>query len=122
MKSPLPNLLGAIIRDYFTDHLPRLRGTSPHTMEQRSHGPELAGIPVGPRNVELEIQAGSDLCTFAFQLHITDSFTLTDQEISFRIRYHGNVMTLRTVVEPCRVFIAKHRIDRFQASLLRIIN
>jgi site-specific recombinase XerD len=26
-----PNLLGAIIRDYFTDHLPRLRGTSPHT-------------------------------------------------------------------------------------------
>jgi integrase/recombinase XerD len=32
MKSPLPNLLGAIIRDYFTDHLPRLRGTSPHTI------------------------------------------------------------------------------------------
>src|SRR5215467_9801570 len=32
MKEPLPNLLGAIIRDYFTDHLPRLRGTSPHTI------------------------------------------------------------------------------------------
>jgi integrase/recombinase XerD len=32
MKQPLPNLLGAIIRDYFTDHLPRLRGTSPHTI------------------------------------------------------------------------------------------
>lgn len=29
---PLPNLLGAIIRDYFTEHLPRLRGTSPHTI------------------------------------------------------------------------------------------
>jgi len=32
MKMPLPNLLGAIIRDYFTDHLPRLRGASPHTI------------------------------------------------------------------------------------------
>ena len=32
MKAGLPNLLGAIIRDYFTDHLPRLRGTSPHTI------------------------------------------------------------------------------------------
>ena len=32
MKIPLPNLLGAIIRDYFTDHLPRLRGASPHTI------------------------------------------------------------------------------------------
>ena len=32
MKEPLPNLLGAIIRDYFTDHLPRLRGASPHTI------------------------------------------------------------------------------------------
>ena len=32
MKKPLPNLLGAIIRDYFTDHLPRLRGASPHTI------------------------------------------------------------------------------------------
>lgn len=32
MKTSLPNLLGAAIRDYFTDHLPRLRGTSPHTM------------------------------------------------------------------------------------------
>jgi len=32
MKTALPNLLGAVIRDYFTDHLPRLRGTSPHTI------------------------------------------------------------------------------------------
>jgi hypothetical protein len=32
MKRPAPNLLGAIIRDYFTDHLPRLRGSSPHTI------------------------------------------------------------------------------------------
>ncbi len=31
MKTPRPNLLGVIIREYFTDHLPRLRGTSPHT-------------------------------------------------------------------------------------------
>jgi integrase/recombinase XerD len=32
MKNGLPNLLGAAVRDYFTDHLPRLRGTSPHTI------------------------------------------------------------------------------------------
>src|SRR5271166_4190752 len=32
MSKLAPNLLGAIIRDYFTDHLPRLRGTSPHTI------------------------------------------------------------------------------------------
>src|SRR5215470_13520224 len=32
MKAKPPNLLGAAIRDYFTDHLPRLRGTSPHTL------------------------------------------------------------------------------------------
>ena len=32
MKTRSSNLLGAIIRDYFTDHLPRLRGTSPHTI------------------------------------------------------------------------------------------
>jgi len=32
MKKPLPNLLGAVLRDYFTDHLPRLRGISPHTV------------------------------------------------------------------------------------------
>lgn len=31
MKKPV-NLLGIIIRDYFTDHLPRLRGSSPHTI------------------------------------------------------------------------------------------
>lgn len=32
MKTPKPNLLGAVLRDYFTDYLPRLRGTSPHTI------------------------------------------------------------------------------------------
>jgi integrase/recombinase XerD len=32
MKRQLPNLLGAIVRDYFIDYLPRLRGTSPHTI------------------------------------------------------------------------------------------
>jgi integrase/recombinase XerD len=32
MNQPAPNLLGAIIRDYFMDHLPRLRGSSPHTV------------------------------------------------------------------------------------------
>jgi integrase/recombinase XerD len=32
MKAAVPNLLAAAIRDYFTDHLPRLRGTSSHTI------------------------------------------------------------------------------------------
>src|ERR1700687_1927354 len=32
MKTDLPNLLGAIIRAYFTSPLPPLRGTSPHTI------------------------------------------------------------------------------------------
>jgi integrase/recombinase XerD len=32
MNKPVPNLLGSIIRDYFTDYLPRLRGSSPHTI------------------------------------------------------------------------------------------
>ena len=32
MKKPGSNLLGAIIQEYFMDHLPRLRGTSPHTI------------------------------------------------------------------------------------------
>lgn len=32
MKKQLPNLLGAIVRDYFTDYLPGVRGMSPHTI------------------------------------------------------------------------------------------
>jgi hypothetical protein len=32
MKRKFPNLLGAIVRDYFGDHLPRVRGTSPHSI------------------------------------------------------------------------------------------
>jgi integrase/recombinase XerD len=33
MKKTRPNLLGAILRDYFADHLPHLRGTSSHTVQ-----------------------------------------------------------------------------------------
>jgi integrase/recombinase XerD len=32
MREQLPNLLGAVVRDYFIDYLPRLRGASPHTI------------------------------------------------------------------------------------------
>lgn len=32
MKKQLPNLLGTVVHEYFTDHLPRIRGTSPHTI------------------------------------------------------------------------------------------
>jgi integrase/recombinase XerD len=38
VKRPLPNLLGGILRDYFTDHLARLRGTSPHTIHSYRDG------------------------------------------------------------------------------------
>jgi integrase/recombinase XerD len=33
MKSKTPNLLGPALRDYFTDHLPRLRGMSANTIQ-----------------------------------------------------------------------------------------
>jgi integrase/recombinase XerD len=32
MRKTLSNVLGAVVRDYFADHLPRVRGTSPHTI------------------------------------------------------------------------------------------
>jgi integrase/recombinase XerD len=32
MKPASPNRLASCLRDYFTDHLPRLRGMSPHTV------------------------------------------------------------------------------------------
>jgi integrase/recombinase XerD len=32
MKAQLPNALARALRDFFADHLPRLRGTSPHTV------------------------------------------------------------------------------------------
>jgi site-specific recombinase XerD len=32
MRKSLTNALGTVLRDYFTDHLPRVRGTSPHTI------------------------------------------------------------------------------------------
>jgi site-specific recombinase XerD len=32
MNPPLPNPLAHALRDFFTDHLPRLRGLSPHTL------------------------------------------------------------------------------------------
>jgi site-specific recombinase XerD len=33
MKAQLPNALARALRDFFADHLPRLRGTSPHTVQ-----------------------------------------------------------------------------------------
>jgi site-specific recombinase XerD len=33
VNPPLPNLLARALRDFFTDHLPRLRGLSPHTLQ-----------------------------------------------------------------------------------------
>jgi site-specific recombinase XerD len=33
MRAPLPNGLARALRDFFTEHLPRLRGLSPHTVQ-----------------------------------------------------------------------------------------
>jgi site-specific recombinase XerD len=33
MKSPWPNVLARALRGFFADHLPRIRGTSPHTVQ-----------------------------------------------------------------------------------------
>jgi len=33
MNAPLPNVLARALRDFFADHLPRVRGTSPHTVQ-----------------------------------------------------------------------------------------
>ena len=33
MKAPWPNVLARALRDFFADHLPRVRGTSPHTVQ-----------------------------------------------------------------------------------------
>ena len=33
MKAASPNLLARCLRDYFADHLPRIRGMSPHTIQ-----------------------------------------------------------------------------------------
>jgi site-specific recombinase XerD len=33
MKAQLPNALARALQDFFTDHLPRLRGASPHTVQ-----------------------------------------------------------------------------------------
>ena len=33
MKAPFPNVLARALRDFFADHLPRVRGTSPHTVQ-----------------------------------------------------------------------------------------
>ena len=47
---------------------------------------------------------------------------LTNQQISFKIRYRVNLMTLHAIVESRRIFIGKDRIDCFQTPLLRIIH
>lgn len=38
MKPTAPNLLARCLRDYFTDHLPRLRGMSAHTTHSYRDG------------------------------------------------------------------------------------
>jgi hypothetical protein len=32
MNSPKPNALARVLRGFFADHLPRVRGSSPHTV------------------------------------------------------------------------------------------
>ncbi len=58
MKTAVPNLLGAAIRDYFTDHLPRLRGTSPHTIHSYRDS-MVAATVLSRQNEKFLIQQGS---------------------------------------------------------------
>ena len=74
MKTGLPNLLGAVIRDYFTDHLPRLRGTSPHTIHSYRDSLVLLLRFVAARNqrpvVELDLKDLDPPAILAFLSHL----------------------------------------------------
>ena len=47
---------------------------------------------------------------------------LLDQEAALKIRYRINVALFPTVIEPSRVLTRDLRMDRFQATLLRVID
>ena len=74
MKKQLPNLLGAIVHDYFTDHLPRVRGASPHTIHSYRDSLVLLLRFVAARNkrpvVELDLKDLDPPAILAFLSHL----------------------------------------------------
>jgi len=74
MKKKLPNLLGAIVHDYFTHHLPRVRGTSPHTIHSyRDSFVLLLRFLSGPHKqpiAELDLKALEPAGILAFLSHL----------------------------------------------------
>ena len=74
MKKQLPNLLGAIVHDYFTDHLPRVRGASPHTIHSYRDSLVLLLRFVAARNqrpvVELDLKDLDPSAILAFLSHL----------------------------------------------------
>ena len=74
MKKQLPNLLGAIMHDYFTDHLPRVRGASPHTIHSYRDSLVLLLRFLSARNkrpvVELDLKDLDPPAILAFLSHL----------------------------------------------------
>ena len=74
MKKQLPNLLGAIVHDYFTDHLPRVRGASPRTLHSYRDSLVLLLRFVAARNkrpvVELDLKDLDPPAILAFLSHL----------------------------------------------------
>ena len=74
MKKQLPNLLGAIVHDYFTDHLPRVRGASAHTIHSYRDSLVLLLRFLSARNkrpvVELDLKDLDPPVILAFLSHL----------------------------------------------------
>src|SRR6516164_9853605 len=103
MKKQLPNLLGAIVHDYFTDHLPRVRGASPHTIHSYRDSLVLLLRFVAARNqrpvVELDLKDLDPSAILAFLSHLererkngaaTRNVRLTAIHALFRFVASGN--------------------------------
>jgi len=99
MKKPV-NLLGGTIRDYFTDHLPRLRGSSPHTIHSyRDSIALLLRFVAEQRKIPIAALDLTDLDTphiLAFLSHLED-------------RRNNSVATRNVRLQPSmRSFISWH--------------
>src|SRR6266704_3200469 len=74
MKKHSPNLLGTLVREYFTDHLPRVRGTSPHTIHSYRDSFVLLLRFLSARHkrsiVELDLKALEPVGILAFLSHL----------------------------------------------------
>ena len=76
MKTPLPNLLARTLREFLADHLPRLRGMSPHTVHSYRDSLVLLLRFVASRRarpvVELDVDDLDAEQVMAFLQHLED--------------------------------------------------